>query len=189
LNDRAADAWSSLLAIANLAGGEWPERARKATIELAGNQSTQTLREMLLDDLRELFDTEPKPDVRFTKEILAELHKDETRPCVGWRNGKPITDRQLATQLKPFGIKPKTFRDGSKTRKGYELAQFDDAFARYLPVRSETPEQTSVSAGFEPFPSETSDSDVSDGKPKKPERFCGLFQCFGCEAPISARRR
>jgi putative DNA primase/helicase len=36
LNDRAADAWSPLLAIADMAGGQWPVRARKAAIELSG---------------------------------------------------------------------------------------------------------------------------------------------------------
>ncbi|MET0195282.1 MAG: DUF3631 domain-containing protein, partial [Hyphomicrobiaceae bacterium] len=30
LNDRAADAWSPLLAIADAAGGDWPRRARHA---------------------------------------------------------------------------------------------------------------------------------------------------------------
>src|SRR5215472_10078158 len=33
LNDRAADAWLPLLAIADQAGGEWPGRARAAAVE------------------------------------------------------------------------------------------------------------------------------------------------------------
>ena len=35
LNDRPADNWDPLLAIADLAGGDWPARARKAAIELS----------------------------------------------------------------------------------------------------------------------------------------------------------
>ena len=37
LNDRAADNWEPLLAIADRTGGEWPERARKAALALSGN--------------------------------------------------------------------------------------------------------------------------------------------------------
>jgi putative DNA primase/helicase len=36
LNDRAADNWRPLLAIADLAGGEWPVRARDAACLLSG---------------------------------------------------------------------------------------------------------------------------------------------------------
>jgi len=36
LNDRANDLWEPLLAIADHAGGEWPERARKAALKLSG---------------------------------------------------------------------------------------------------------------------------------------------------------
>jgi Protein of unknown function (DUF3631) len=35
LNDRAADSWEPLFAIANVAGGVWPERARQAAVALA----------------------------------------------------------------------------------------------------------------------------------------------------------
>jgi putative DNA primase/helicase len=35
LHDRAADNWRPLLAIADAAGGAWPERARKAALTLA----------------------------------------------------------------------------------------------------------------------------------------------------------
>ena len=36
LNDRAADNWRPLLAIADMAGGEWPQRAREAACVLSG---------------------------------------------------------------------------------------------------------------------------------------------------------
>jgi predicted lipoprotein with Yx(FWY)xxD motif len=32
LNDRAADNWRPLIAIADLAGGEWPQLARQASL-------------------------------------------------------------------------------------------------------------------------------------------------------------
>ena len=36
LSDRAADAWEPLFAIADFSGGDWPRRARKASLALSG---------------------------------------------------------------------------------------------------------------------------------------------------------
>lgn len=110
LNDRAADAWSPLLAIADLAGGEWPIRARSAAIELSGDgEGTETAREMLLRDLCEMFGAEPS-GVLFVREIIAMLHKRDDRPWSEWKSGKPITSRQIATLLKPLGAQDESNR-------------------------------------------------------------------------------
>jgi putative DNA primase/helicase len=157
--NRAADNWRPLLAMAELAGGEWPDRSRNAAIELSGtgddNASTGVL---LLGDIRELFHKDPLRDelfdppreALFTVEILAALHADETKPWSEWKNGKAITSTQLADLVKPFKIKPNTVRRDEKTAKGYMRAWFEDAFARYLPPRSVTTSQPSDSAGFDP---------------------------------------
>jgi putative DNA primase/helicase len=154
--NRAADNWRPLLAMAELAGGEWPDRSRNAAIELSGtgddNASTGVL---LLGDIRELFYKDPPREVLFTNEILDALQQDENRPWPEWKNGKPITGRQLADLLKPYKIKPQTVRRGAKTDKGYRLDWFEDAFARYLPPQSVTTSQPSDSAGFEPVRSVT----------------------------------
>jgi len=44
-----------------------------------------------------------------------------------------LTTRKLASELKPFGIAPRVFREGNRTPRGYALDQFEDAFAKYLP--------------------------------------------------------
>jgi putative DNA primase/helicase len=41
LDDRAADAWEPLIAIADLAGGEWPDRARRAALKLSGSREDE----------------------------------------------------------------------------------------------------------------------------------------------------
>jgi hypothetical protein len=52
---------------------------------------------------------------------------------VTWNRGKPLGARQLAKLLEPYGIKTKNLKFGLyQTLKGFELAQFEDAFARYL---------------------------------------------------------
>jgi putative DNA primase/helicase len=133
LNDRAADNWRPLLAIADLAGGEWPARARKAATALSDGviESDSSALVKLLEDLRELFD---RGDKLFSVDICEALGVREDRPWSEWRKGKPITVRQLAQLLAPLGIKPKSTRIGEETGKGYELEQFSDPFSRYLPL-------------------------------------------------------
>src|SRR5262245_49135515 len=55
LNDRAADNWRPLLAIADLAGGEWPQLARHASLTLSGESPEETLGVTLLADCRLAF--------------------------------------------------------------------------------------------------------------------------------------
>jgi putative DNA primase/helicase len=55
--NRAADNWRPLLAIADAAGGAWPEKARKAAVALAGGEIDEVSRtELLLSDIRNIFD-------------------------------------------------------------------------------------------------------------------------------------
>ena len=60
LSDRAADVWEPLLAIADLAEGDWPRRARHAAIALSGRVSVDddTLSTRLLADVRHVFTEE-----------------------------------------------------------------------------------------------------------------------------------
>jgi hypothetical protein len=161
--NRAADNWRPLLAMAELAGGDWPDRARQAVIELsAAADDAVSPGVLLLGDIRELFHRDPLGDALYTHEILHALQQDENRPWPEWKNGKPITSRQLAALLKPYGIKPRTVRRGAITDKGYKLDLFKDAFTRYLPPRSVTMSQPSDSAGFEQPQSVTPAVDVTD---------------------------
>ena len=49
------------------------------------------------------------------------------------RGGKAITVRWLASNLAAFGIHSKNIRIGEDQAKGYERAQFDKVFAKYIP--------------------------------------------------------
>ena len=59
LDDRAEDVWEAMIAIADLAGGDWPARARKAATTLSGDGdgADSTLGERLLADLQDVFAT------------------------------------------------------------------------------------------------------------------------------------
>jgi putative DNA primase/helicase len=60
LNDRAADNWRPLLAIADAVGGGWPSEARTAALSVDGEMANDhSIRVMLLSDIRSLFDQQP----------------------------------------------------------------------------------------------------------------------------------
>src|SRR5262245_6624894 len=134
LNDRANDLWEPLLAIADRAGGEWPDRARAAALALSGdgaagddNQGVE-----LLSDAKRVFNA-AKPAEIPTKVFIAALCADEERAWATYAKGEPITDRQLAKLLKPFGIVSTTVHPPDAPHaKGYRRADFEDAWARYL---------------------------------------------------------
>jgi putative DNA primase/helicase len=141
LNDRAADCWRILFAIADRAGGEWAERARQASVALAlANADTETTLTRLLGDLRDIFDTAKasKGDALFSIEIVRELEQLEDRPWAEWgRARKPLTPVQMARLLAPLRIRPtdvhRTVAPGqTRHLKGYARDQFTDAFDRYL---------------------------------------------------------
>jgi putative DNA primase/helicase len=132
LHDRAADNWRPLLAIADNAGGVWPERARAAALFLSGRDDEGSAGALLLQDTKCIFG-ESSDDRISTATLLSRLHELEGRPWPEWKNGKPISPTQLARLLKPYGISPTTFRIASGAPcKGYLKANFTDAFVRYV---------------------------------------------------------
>jgi hypothetical protein len=134
LDDRAADGWEPLLAIADLAGGPWPGRARRAALELLAGASREDESPgiRLLADLRSVF-AERAADKLSSSDLVQALVALEESPW-GDLRGRPLDARGLAQRLRPFEIRPKTIRlDEHKTLKGYEAEQFECTWRRYLP--------------------------------------------------------
>lgn len=133
LNDRANDAWEPLLAIADLAGDHWPKSARNAAIALHGLEGeSPSIGAELLADVKAVFEAKSASKV-FSADLLEALVADEEAPWATWNRGKPMSPRQLSAKLAEFGIKSKDIRIGSTNKKGYDRADFSDAFGRYLP--------------------------------------------------------
>jgi DNA polymerase I-like protein with 3'-5' exonuclease and polymerase domains/phage/plasmid primase-like uncharacterized protein len=170
LNDRAADNWRPLLAIADFAGGDWPTIARDAVKLLNGSDDDhEEGRVKLLADIRDIF-TNRKIDRISSADLVAALVNLEDRPWPEWKHGKPLSQNQLARLLRPFKVKPsqlKTFNC-----KGYILDSFRDAFSRYLPplppFQTETPKPCRSDGHFHDFQTETCEKVVSVEKPPKP---------------------
>ncbi len=134
--NRAADNWRPLLVIADAVGGEWPARARRAVqcTSATATGDDQSARVLLLTDIRAIF-AERKLDRLSSADLVMALVAIEGRPWAEWKAGKPISANGLARMLAPFGVGSATVRIGTGTPKGYLVAQFDDAFARYLPSK------------------------------------------------------
>jgi hypothetical protein len=179
LTDRQQDGAEPLLAIADLAGGEWPETARLALIELCGDAQTddQSIGVRLLADIRGIFqgrDGDRIPSV----ELATALAEIETSPWGEWgKAGKPLSAPKLARLLGRFAIVPHSVRVGDRTPKGYTLDDFQDAFERYLPstdtpsspsspIQCATTQQAHTDANFSDFENRNTVSRLWHEKPE-----------------------
>ena len=115
-DNRLGDNWRLLLAIADLAGGDWPERAREAAARLSDVADTASTGARLLRDIKVAFDGEDGETGRILRdrissaELIATLTSDPGSPWAEWKGGKPMTQAQLARVLKPFGITSEVIR-------------------------------------------------------------------------------
>ena len=129
--NRHRDNWKPLLAIADAAGSQWPETARTIALRLtakAGEDADPKI--MLLEDIRKIF-TKTGKEALSSKALCDHLATMEDCPWGEWQYGKPMTMRQLAAQLRPFGVSPGTVRFKATTFKGYRKKQFEESWERY----------------------------------------------------------
>lgn len=134
LSDRAADSWEPLLVIADAAGDNWPQLARKAAIALNSgtDPEDESLGVRLLFDCRRCF--EPRSDgVIPTLKLIDQLRGLEDSPWADL-DGKGVTPHRLSRLLRRYGIAPKDSRTAEGVLKCYDPKCFEDAFERYLPA-------------------------------------------------------
>jgi hypothetical protein len=140
VTDRSAEIWEPLVAIADAAGGHWPQTARKACVHFVLDDAqpvTDGVR--LLADLRTIF-RHHKTDRLATKALIADLVSLEEAPW-GDFEGKQLDGRRMARELARYGVTPIPFKDDSNTTvKGYvtyptkDQVGLADAWDRYLPA-------------------------------------------------------
>jgi putative DNA primase/helicase len=133
--NRLADNWRPLFAIAEIADGDWPKRAAAAFMKLTSRQDVdaQGIGTTLLADIQQIF-KKAGVDRLPSATLCDSLAEIEGREWAEWgRARKPISTHQLAKLLRRFQVFPDTIRVGDETPRGYLLADFTEAFARYLP--------------------------------------------------------
>jgi putative DNA primase/helicase len=132
VHGRSADNWRPLFAVADIAGADWPEKARRIAVKLSASAEDDTWGILLLEDLGKLY-AERNADRMASKDICSALAEVEERPWPEICRGNPITQSRLASLLKPFGIVPTTVRfENRPNAKGYNLERLQDAISRYV---------------------------------------------------------
>jgi putative DNA primase/helicase len=198
LNDRAADAWSICIAIADCAGAQWGQWARETAKAISGDDAldSETIGIQLLSDIRNIFlqlpEKDPAKQAVPSHELVGRLLELEDRPWPEFSRGRPLTSPQLARLLRPFHIIPNTIRINSGatgTFKGYRRAQFEKAFERYLPPLRKTP----FSDDFSVSPGDPPDFAVTPSQPAENQGFEPDFEpsqeggCDGSKNPEKPR--
>lgn len=132
VEDRAADTWEPLFAVADLAAGAWPDRARVAVLALQAetedsDQGSERIR--LLADIHTAFTDLPAIP---TTLLLQRLCSDPEAP---WRDHghTGLTARRLGILLAEYGIRSTTIRFTEGQAKGFQRVDFLDAWSRYTP--------------------------------------------------------
>ncbi|PWU13608.1 MAG: hypothetical protein C5B50_18955 [Verrucomicrobia bacterium] len=132
LNDRAADVWDPLLALADVAGGRWPALARDAATALSAMaQESSPIGALLWDVLRAF--SYYKAERLFSRNIIYFLGLLKERPWHEAMGSKKLNELWLAHQLRPYGIHPKTLRAAEMRAKGYERLDLLEVWLRYVP--------------------------------------------------------
>jgi len=151
VEDRAADVWEPLIAIADEAGGTWPERARKVCTKLSKEADTEdterTTSLQLLSDLRAIFDNE-EADRLWTKVVLEDLRRLDGSPWGEWF-GRLFNDRDLSNILRPYGVRPVDVKVMGQVPKGYRRDHLHEVWARYLPPKKEAETDESAESSGE----------------------------------------
>jgi hypothetical protein len=130
VTDRPADVWEPLLAVADAAGGDWPERARKACVSLVTASKA--------DHVMVGIDRLP------TVAILDRLNALDDAPWADL-HGKPLDNRRLSRMLAEYmtadnePITSRNIKTAGSVLKGYYAADLTDAWARYCPPPPESP--------------------------------------------------
>ena len=125
LNDRQADNWGPILAVAEMAGGDWPNKAREAACSVSEGREEDELSIQLLKDLWEVWEEE---DFLSTSTLIDRLSRLEESPWGTLNRGRPITPRKLANMLSPFGVKSRHTKVGN----GYYKKDLLDLWERYF---------------------------------------------------------
>ena len=154
MGDREQDIWECLLKVGQIISQETYEELVKAAKSLQGEDEDNAPQIQLLRDLKVIIS---KYDQVFSETLCRELWAMEDRQWPEYRNGKPITQNQLARLLKNFQLpdglplRPRKIRIGEDTKQGYRAKWFEKLFETYAPdppLKVEQPEQSSNGAGF-----------------------------------------
>ena len=145
VEDRPAEVWEPLIAIADTAGADWGNKARAACehFVFAPQQKPVNLGVELLADIRAVMghgkeDKYQEIDRIRTTELLTRLQNVDESPWSSFTGGESITARRLSQLLRDFQVASVTVKDANEVYKGYvtwataKQVGLHDAWNRYL---------------------------------------------------------
>ncbi len=131
IDNRLLDNWLPVLAIADIARGDWPKWVRIAARRFVAKAADPTsVKVELLIDMAEIMGHE---DRMFSEDMVIALHAMADRPWPTFSRGKPITQVHMGRMLHGFGIRSKNIRIKDRQAKGYEATEIGTALSRYAP--------------------------------------------------------
>ena len=135
LVNREADNWRPLFAIADAAGGKWPNGTRgiAEAMTASARNDEKSIKIILLRDIQVAF-AEHKVDRLSSARLVSILTEKEGHLWREWKGNQPSTPNALARLLDGFNIHPGEVRIKDQVLRGYKIEQFADAFSRYVPV-------------------------------------------------------
>lgn len=166
--NRAADNWRPLMSIADVVGGEWPERARKAALADCEAADSKSKVEQLVSDLEKVWGEQSADRLSSAALIGGLVGLPDSQWGEYGKSRKPISQVQLARLLKPLGIMPQLIRSGDDVSRGYLRSQFEEAFQRYGSYAS-SPEQGAPRRYSVTNPDEMGTSDIFQGVTGEPD--------------------
>jgi hypothetical protein len=129
LDDREADNWAPLFAIAAIAIPDRLEELKRVAIRLGAAKNALDVDDSheirLLSDIRNVF-TSKKLKRISTRHLISRLQLAEENP---WEE---LTSYKLARLLRPFGVSSRQLWIGDRNVKGYEHDDFKSVFDSYL---------------------------------------------------------
>ena len=194
LDDRAWNNWRPLLMIASVAGGDWPDHARRATIALAADRDDDDQQDVGTLALQHVWEVVGPAGRLPTADVLRHLVTKEEGPWARWWEASVAKDElkspaaRLARLLKPFGVKPAQLWIGGTKHRGYDADDFrTDTVAVYLEIdgrdgkdgRSHSPSHAGSTVPTEP-------TVLSEGC-RHPVLWLardGIRRCVTCDPPV-----
>jgi len=149
-NARAHGNWSVLATVAQTADEDIVKELRKAVDELADTDlygedlakdllsalATIFFENLKLDRFAEavanpLVNLNGNHDLVASSQLIKKLNDLKHMSWADFNGGKGITERGVARQLKPFGIRPQQARVNAQVTRGYRVGQFVSVWDRY----------------------------------------------------------
>ena len=142
-DDRASDNFYSFVALADIAGGDWPKYIREAMVFIVRGSYEGDTVTLLVRDILAYFETRHDVTEVTSHELCNYLNQIEEAPWSEMRRDNGISPKALSDFLRPLGIHSYGIRTAIGHRRGYKLVSFAGVKMTYADSSGEIGETSS----------------------------------------------